>query len=109
MQLFLTQGLAETAALWLDVKQGYARVHRAAHILSNDENHPATQVRHIYEDFLTEMEQTPASSETLTVMLSTFRKVTSSYWPGLFHCYDLPDLPRTNNELEQYFGGAALP
>jgi hypothetical protein len=27
-----------------------------------------------------------------------------SYWPGLFHCYDTPDLPRTNNDLEQAFG-----
>lgn len=33
-----------------------------------------------------------------------FLKVTKSYWPGLFHCYDLPDLPRTNNGLEQLFG-----
>lgn len=39
-------------------------------------------------------------------MLSTFRKVTTSYWPGLFHCYDHVDLPRTNNDLEQYFGSA---
>src|SRR5260370_16529228 len=39
-------------------------------------------------------------------MLSKFRKVTTSYWPGLFHCYYIPDLPRTNNELEQYFGSA---
>ena len=27
-----------------------------------------------------------------------------SYWPGLFHCYELEDLPRTNNALEQLFG-----
>jgi len=33
-----------------------------------------------------------------------FLKVTVSYRPGLFHCYDLPDLPRTNNDLEQLFG-----
>ena len=33
-----------------------------------------------------------------------FRKVTASYWPGLFHCYDVPDLPRTNNDLERRFG-----
>lgn len=52
------------------------------------------------------MEQVPASSEPFATMLSTFRKVTASYWPGLFHCYDLADLPRTNNELEQYFGSA---
>ena len=32
--------------------------------------------------------------------------MTTSYWPGLFHCYDVPDLPRTNNALEQYFGSA---
>ncbi len=33
-----------------------------------------------------------------------FRKVTRSYWPGLFRCYDVAELPRTNNELEQFFG-----
>ena len=33
-----------------------------------------------------------------------FRKVTRSYWPGLFHCYDVPELPRTDNDLEQLFG-----
>lgn len=33
-----------------------------------------------------------------------FLKVTKSYWPGLFHCYAVPDLPRTNNDLEQVFG-----
>jgi len=81
-------------------------VHRAAHILSNDELHPATQVRQTYEALLAEMEHTPKSSETLITMLSTFRKVTASYWPGLFHCYDHADLPRTNNALEQYFGSA---
>ena len=32
--------------------------------------------------------------------------VTASYFPGLFHCYDVADLPRTNNDLEQYFGSA---
>jgi hypothetical protein len=25
------------------------------------------------------------------------------YGPGLFHCYDVPGLPRTNNELESRF------
>lgn len=33
-----------------------------------------------------------------------FAKVSRSYWPGLFACYDTPDLPRTNNDLEQAFG-----
>ncbi len=30
-------------------------------------------------------------------------KVSRSYWPGLFHCYDVPGVPRTNNELESRF------
>ena len=33
-------------------------------------------------------------------------RVTRSYWPGLFHCYNDPTIPRTNNDLEQYFGTA---
>ena len=33
-----------------------------------------------------------------------FLKVSRSYWPGLFHCYTVPELPRTNNDLEQFFG-----
>ena len=106
MQGFLAKGLTETATLWSDMQQGYGWVHRAAHLLTNDEKQAAAQVRRTYEDLLTELEQAPTSSETLTTMLSTFLKVTASYWPGLFHCYDLADLPRTNNELEQYFGSA---
>ena len=106
MLAFLTKGLMQTASLWSDVEQGYAWVHRAAHLLSNDKNQTAARVRQAYEDLLAEMEQAPTPSEPLATMLSTFRKVTTSYWAGLFHCYDLPDLPRTNNELEQYFGSA---
>jgi hypothetical protein len=104
MQFLLAKAVTETASLWSDVQQGYAWVHRAAHILTNDQKQTAADVRQTYGQLLAEMEQAPVSSETLTTMLSTFRKVTTSYWPGLFHCYDHADLPRTNNELEQYFG-----
>ncbi len=34
----------------------------------------------------------------------TLLKVTASYRGGLFHCYDVPDLPATNNDLERRFG-----
>src|ERR1700678_3522897 len=36
--------------------------------------------------------------------LCHFVKVTKSYWPGLFACYESADLPRTNNDLEHLFG-----
>jgi len=30
--------------------------------------------------------------------------LTGRYAPGLFHCYQIPGLPRTNNDLESLFG-----
>src|SRR5262249_25815588 len=45
-----------------------------------------------------------AAAGTLAPALGHFRKVTRSYWPGLFPCYTVPELPRTNNDLEQVFG-----
>ena len=41
---------------------------------------------------------------TLAPTIEHFAKVTRSYRPGLFHCYGVPGLPRTNNDLEQLFG-----
>jgi hypothetical protein len=31
-------------------------------------------------------------------------KVANSYWPGLFHAYDHPQIPRTSNGIEGFFG-----
>jgi hypothetical protein len=42
----------------------------------------------------------------LAPAITHFRTVTQSYWPGLFQCYQLADLPRTNNDLEHFFGSA---
>ncbi len=42
----------------------------------------------------------------LAPALERFLKVTGSYWPGLFHCYSVKGLPRTNNDLEQFFGSS---
>lgn len=42
----------------------------------------------------------------LSGAVTHFHKVATGYRPGLFHCYDIADLPRTNNALEQLFGSA---
>jgi hypothetical protein len=47
-----------------------------------------------------------APGDPLAAAAAHFAKVSASYWPGLFCCYDVPDLPRTNNDLEHYFGTA---
>jgi hypothetical protein len=52
------------------------------------------------------MRQAAATAEEPSVGegLRHFLKVTKSYWPGLFRCYESADLPRTNNDLEHAFG-----
>src|SRR5262249_30164933 len=50
------------------------------------------------------MGQHQAKAGTLAPAIGHFLQVSRSYWPGLFHCYSVPDIPRTNNELEQFFG-----
>src|SRR5207302_11433436 len=50
------------------------------------------------------MEQHQAKAGTRAPAVGHFLKVTRSYWPGLLHCDSVPDLPRTNNDLEQFFG-----
>jgi hypothetical protein len=52
------------------------------------------------------MTQHQALLGDLAPAVAHFRKVTQSYWDGLFQCYQVKDLPRTNNDLEQFFGTA---
>ena len=53
---------------------------------------------------LATMSAEQARAGRLQGAVAHFRKVTASYGDGLFHCYDVPDLPRTNNDLERRFG-----
>lgn len=86
------------------MQAGYGWVHRAAHLLTNLEQQSANEVRQHYQSLLDEMRQETCASEPLRKMIAIFLKVTDSYWPGLFFCYDVSDLPRTNNDLEHVFG-----
>ena len=40
----------------------------------------------------------------MQALAAQFAKVTASYGSLVFTCYDIADLPRTNNDLEQLFG-----
>ena len=104
LQVLLQRGLVDTAALWPDVRVGYRWVHRAAHILSNHDQHDALTVQRRLGGLLGAMTRYQTTAGTLAPALVHFRKVTHSYWPGLFACYTVPDLPRTKNALEQFFG-----
>jgi hypothetical protein len=82
-------------------------VHHAAHLLANQDHLDAAALRQAYEEqVLAPLRAAPADWGPLAPAAAHFAKVTASDWPGLFHCYEVPDLPRTNNDLEQYFGAA---
>ena len=106
----LGQGLQATlppfAHEYRDLQQGATWLRDIAHILEPpDDGSPTTgeqvaqQLRTYLDDLLT--------LPNLPPRLDTFRRhldqVSTSYWPGLFHCYDLEELPRTNNDLESLF------
>ena len=100
----LARGLMDTADLWPDVRVGYRWGHQAAHILSNQDQHETLTGQRRLGGLLGAMTRHQAAAGTLASALGHFRKVTRSSWPGLFPCYTVPDLPRTNNDLEQFFG-----
>jgi hypothetical protein len=100
----LERGLIDTATLWPNIRVGYGWVHRVAHVLSNQDQREGLTVQRRLGGLLGAMTRYQTAAGTLAPALIHFQKVTRSYWPGLFACYTVPDLPRTNNDLEQFFG-----
>lgn len=86
------------------MRTGFGFVHRAARVLDNPREHRGAAVRRRYRVLRRDMRRQTKNAGQLKTAITHFLKVTESYWPGLFHCYDVPDLPRTNNDLEQLFG-----
>ena len=103
------RGLARTAALWPEIACAYRWVHAAAHVLGNAADEPAEMVRRRFDGLLGAMHRHRAKAGRLASAVAHFRKVARSYRPGLFHCYAVADLPRTNNDLEHLFGSQRYP
>jgi hypothetical protein len=81
-------------------------VHQAAHLLANAEQRDVETLKEEYQHLLLTMAQHQDQLGELAPAVTHFQKVSTSYWAGLFHCYQVNDLPRTNNDLEQFFGTA---
>jgi hypothetical protein len=106
LQALIAKGLAATDAAWPAIRTAYGWVHRAARLLENEDEVPGGEVRRRMDALLAEMRGEQAAVGALQPAVAHFLKVSASYWPGLFHCYDVDGLPRTNNDQEQYFGSA---
>ncbi len=88
------------AADWL------ARLAAVLDPASSDPLAPArtgAQVRADWEACLADIEQARQTSARLRNLGAQITKVSRAYAPGLFHTYDIPGLPRTNNSRESEF------
>lgn len=99
----LERGLTATAALWPPIRTSYGWVHQAAAILGSEGVDGAT-IRARLRGLLGSMARHRRAAGELSTAVAHFLKVSRSYWGGLFACYAVPGLPRTNNALEQLFG-----
>ena len=105
LERLIQKGLEQTAALWPTVQAAYEWVKRVAKLLGNTHDLDGNSVKRHFRALLGAMARNQnRSAPALANMLAHFRKVTRSYWPGLLHCYHISELPRTNNDLEQFFG-----
>jgi hypothetical protein len=99
----LRNALAVAGEAFAPLYLAFGWVHRAAHILGQD-GLGGTAVRSQLGGLLGSMRRHRASVGELAGAVDHFVRVSRSYWPGLFACYDTLDLPRTNNDLERAFG-----
>ena len=104
LRSLLAKGLEQTRSLWPDIRSTYRWVHAAARILKNTAGRAAEDVKARYARLLEEWHKRKAACGRLGDAVDRFLKVTGSYRPGLFHYLEVPDLPATNNGLEQFFG-----
>jgi len=72
--------------------------------LANHEQQTGAQVQESYLDWVKHMQEQKARLGPLSSTIDHFVEITEHFAPGLFYCYDVPDLPRTNNDLEHCFG-----
>ena len=96
--------MAATAPLWPERVIGHGWLTEAAQILANADGADRATVEARYAVLLADLQEEAAPSALLQTWAEQFLKVTASYGPSLFNCYDVPGLPRTNNDLEQLFG-----
>jgi hypothetical protein len=101
----LQAALAPFAETYQALHHGAAWLHDIAYILEPVATYPsnAEDVARQLRGYLDTVQRQPAGTPTLEAFGRHLDMVSRSYWPGLFHCYEVPGLPRTNNELESHF------
>jgi hypothetical protein len=108
LQYLRSKGLQGTAMLWPALHSPYGLVHQAIQILTDPQQQSGAQIRERYLAHVGQMQEQKANAGPLSEAVEHFCHITNNFAGGLFHCYDVEGLPRTNNELEHCFGVARV-
>lgn len=103
LKQLLSKGLEQTAALWSPLTISDNWIHQAAQILAEHAQFDEPIVHLCFQALIEVMSARQTCVSCLFSGIIHFLKVTASYWSGLFYCYSVPGLPRTNNDLEHIF------
>jgi len=105
----LRQGL-HTALLsvqsdYTELRQAAGWLEHIADLLDPDgkPDRSGKEVRRELFAYLDDIHQQSQLTPRLRKFCHKIRQTSLNYTPGLFHCYDLPGLPRTNNDRESEF------
>ena len=104
----LQSALLPFAQTYQGLQQGAAWLRDIAYILEPTSPQPL-KGEQVAEQLHGYLDAIPCQNDISPVIYDFglhLNKVSRSYWPGLFHCYDVPELPRTNNEIESLFRDA---
>ncbi|WP_373283979.1 ISNCY family transposase [Myxococcus virescens] len=105
LRLLLRRGLMQTARMWPPLKAAFRWVERVAEFLTNASGEKGCHVKRRMAGLVGALEDAVRRTRAPhRAALAHFLLETRRYWLGLFHCYDVPGLPRTDNDLEHLFG-----
>ena len=93
---------------WPPLEHAYDFLDQAKAILANEVRETGQGVRERYLAHLTQMRENHTDLGPLVEAFEYFCHITDNFAAGLFHCYDIAGLPRTNNDLEHCFGVARV-
>jgi hypothetical protein len=99
----LRQALAPFSGSVCELQQGAEWLRKIAQILDPSEPVSGAEVSKKLREYLDELLSPPKGSPLLGSFCGHLDAVSRSYGSGLFHSYDLPEVPRTNNGLESHF------
>jgi len=106
----LHQALLSVQSDYTQLRQAADWLERIAEILDPEskpqESKPqrsGEQVKQELFTYLEDIQQQSQDSTRLARFHHKIRQTTLNYASGLFHCYDIPGLPRTNNDRESEF------